>query len=361
MINFLLQHKTKWNIFFGMSLFFISFLISLFLVYIIKKHAVRLRLVDPPGERKIHTRTMPLGGGIAIFFAIILSLVFTSLLYHCVFSNAVIRISGQMMCILGGGFFIFLVGVIDDYISLKPRTKLLAQVAVATTLFAFDIKLTVFVNNEIFSFAITIFWVTLITNSFNLLDNMDGLSAGTAFIIGLILIWVMVPLGQWQVVFILCALLGALLGFLKYNFTPASIFMGDGGSLFIGYILASLTIYADFYQMNFPYYAVALPILAFAIPIFDTATVSWYRWREGRPIFKGDTNHFSHRLKKLGLSTKQAVLVIYFITFATGINATLLYQVDDWLGAMVIVVQLIAILFVIHILEHTAYVSKSQE
>ncbi|WP_372371090.1 glycosyltransferase family 4 protein [Candidatus Uabimicrobium sp. HlEnr_7] len=361
MINFILQNKMRSNVFFGISAFFLSFIICMLLVYIIKKHAVKLRLVDAPGERKIHNRTMPLGGGIAIFLAVIFSLCSCIFLYKAIFSIIIFYISPQIMCILISGFFIFIVGLVDDYISLKPRTKLCCQIIAAVCLFLFDIKLTVFIDNDIFSFFITIFWIVLITNAFNLLDNMDGLSSGVAFIIGLILIWVMVCFDQWSIVFVLCALLGALLGFLRYNFSPASIFMGDSGSLFIGYTLASLTIYADFYQMNFPHFAVALPILAFAIPIFDTTTVVLYRLREGRPVFEGDTNHFSHRLTKLGLSTQKAVLVIYLVTFATGINATLLYQVDDWLGAMVIVVQLMAILFIIHILEHTAYVSKSQE
>lgn len=364
-MQFLLENKTFLYIFLCFFTFLLAFLLSLIFVFLIKKYAVSLKLVDPPGERKIHKKTMPVGGGIAIVLAIMSSLIFIFVICKSSFfpfGNRTIFsiIPTQMLCILLCSIFIFFVGLIDDYINLKAMTKLYAQILIAFILCLFDVRLTIFIDNYFFSFIVTILWIVLITNAFNLLDNMDGLSAGVAFIIGGILIWVMVSLGQWLIVFVLCSLLGALLGFLKYNFYPASIFMGDSGSLFIGFLLASLTIYADFYQMNLPYYSVVLPLLAFAIPIFDTGTVVMFRWREGRPIFKGDTNHFSHRLTKLGLEPKQAVIVIYLITFATAINTTLLYQVDDWVGATVIIIQLIAILLIIHLLERVSYASQSK-
>jgi UDP-GlcNAc:undecaprenyl-phosphate/decaprenyl-phosphate GlcNAc-1-phosphate transferase len=161
-----------------------------------------------------------------------------------------------------------------------------------------------------------------VTNAFNLLDNMDGLSAGVAFVAsGTLLInaWL---LGEFFISLILVAFMGSLLGFLVYNWNPATIFLGDCGSLFIGYVMASLTLLERYVShASSHYFAVLMPVLVLALPLLDTATVIVIRVREGRPIYVGDSRHLSHRLVSLGLSPSTAVFVIYLITFAIGLGA----------------------------------------
>ncbi len=361
-LSFSPESLTTLNLLVGGGLFLTSFILSLPLLWLVKKYAEKIKLVDQPGKRKIHAKPMPIGGGIGIFASTILVLLgffflarelagnnFQEWLQLCEMDS---QFQKDLLVILGGGTVIFVMGLIDDYKNLGPYTKLAVEVLVAIMLFCCDIRVTLFIDSQVFSFFVTIAWIILITNAFNLLDNMDGLSAGVALISGAIFVWAAVTVNQWAIVFLLMALLGSLLGFLRYNFPPASIFMGDCGSLFIGYMMSTLTVYATFYQAPFPLFPVALPLLVLAVPLFDTATVVLYRWQRGKPIFQGDKNHFSHRLVSLGMTTRRAVLVIYFITLSTAIMATLLYQVN-WLGTLVIVGQLFCILMIIHLLERT--------
>lgn len=328
-----------------------ALLFSLLAVWLVRKYAPQIGLVDRPAQHKFHSRIMPKGGGIAIA----LSLASACLLgWHLGMVHAGDRFTAvftrDLFVILGGGLAIAVVGLVDDYRNLSPWTKIIAESAVATLLFWCDIRITLFVSNPVFSFAITWAWILLITNAFNLLDNMDGLSAGVAFISGAIFLAVSLQTRQWHVSLILAGALGSVLGFLCFNFPPAKIFMGDCGSLLLGYIMAVLTIYATFYQPSSSVFPVALPLLVMAVPLFDTTTVVWIRIKEKRPIFKGDTQHFSHRLVHLGMTVRESVLTIYLITFATGLSATLLYQAN-LAGGIVIIVQILAILAVIRILE----------
>ena len=345
----------------ALSVFICSFAVTTPLVWLIRNYALQLGLVDAPGERKIHQQTIPSGGGIGIFCGVALSCfvgwylaahVDRRLLFMGQSSNALL-FGHEILLILGGGVVIFITGLLDDWYDLRPVVKLGVETAVALILCWFNIRITIFVGNTLFSWAVTVLWLLLITNAFNLLDNMDGLSSGVAFISGMIFLAVAVQTSQWRIAFLLLALLGALLGFLWFNFPPASIFMGDCGSLFIGYMMAVLTIHATFYQAPFPLFPAFLPILVLAMPLFDTSTVLWIRWQVGHPFFKGDKRHFSHRLVQLGMSPTQALLTIYLITFASGITAVLLYQLDLF-GAILIMVQFLAIMAVVHILVQTA-------
>jgi UDP-GlcNAc:undecaprenyl-phosphate/decaprenyl-phosphate GlcNAc-1-phosphate transferase len=199
--------------------------------------------------------------------------------------------------------------------------KVAGQVLAALVIVAADVR-TSFMPFEWMNTLVTVLWVVGVTNAFNLLDNMDGLSAGVAFVAsGTLLInaWL---LGEFFISLLLVAFMGSLLGFLVYNWSPASIFLGDCGSLFIGYVMASLTLLERYVSHASSYYfAVLMPVLVLAVPLLDTATVMVIRIREGRPIYVGDSRHLSHRLVSLGLTQRGAVLVIYLITFCLGLGA----------------------------------------
>ena len=339
----------------NLAAFLLAFALCAIFITLIRRYAPAWGLVDKPGVRKIHERVMPKGGGIAIvlslFLAYGLSWYGLGLLTNWLSLPG--PFSKETLAVLGGGLVIATLGLVDDWCNLKPWTKLTVESLVAFVLIHFDLRITLFVPSDWFSFFVTWGWIVLITNSFNLLDNMDGLSAGVAWISAAIFFAAAIQTGQWHVTFLLAGLLGSLLGFLAYNFPPASIFMGDCGSLFIGYFMAVLTIYATFYEPTASIFPVVLPLLAMAVPLFDTGTVAWLRWRQRRPIFQGDKQHFSHRLVELGLTRRQAVLTIYLVTFATGLSTMLLYQVTLW-GAVIILVQIISLLAIIHILQQTA-------
>ena len=190
-----------------------------------------------------------------------------------------------------------------------------------------------------------------VTNTFNLLDNMDGLASGVAFISSLIFLYIALITKQWFVSALLASFIGVLLGFLIFNFPPASIFLGDAGSLWIGFTISSFTILTTYYTHELPTsLPVIMPLLILGVPFFDTLSVIYIRWREKRPLFKADKSHFSHRLVELGFTERQAVLLIYLLTFGTGINATLLIQVG-WGGALVILLSTMVIFSIIGMIE----------
>jgi UDP-GlcNAc:undecaprenyl-phosphate GlcNAc-1-phosphate transferase len=335
-----------------------AFLSSLVLTRVMRHYAPRLGLVDRPGTRKIHARVMPKGGGLAILISLILaSALGWFLLSVCngMPSTTALAVTPEafgkkLLLLLGCGVVISLLGLIDDLKNLSPYRKIFVESLVACILIYHGQRVTLFIPNFWFSVLVTWGWLLLITNSFNLLDNMDGLSAGVAFISGAIFLVVAVQTRQWQSAFLLLALLGSLLGFLCFNFPPATIFMGDSGSLLLGYLMGILTIDATFYHAPGTVLPVALPLVVMAVPLFDTSTVAWLRWRSKCPIFQGDKRHFSHRLVDLGMTNRQAVLTIYLVTFATGLGATVLYDVSFW-GGLLILVQTVVILAVIHILQ----------
>ncbi|MCH9034684.1 MAG: undecaprenyl/decaprenyl-phosphate alpha-N-acetylglucosaminyl 1-phosphate transferase, partial [Planctomycetes bacterium] len=206
---------------------------------------------------------------------------------------------------------------------------------------------------EPLSIALTVLWIVLITNAFNFLDNMDGLSAGVAVIAATVFAVAATRAGQVFVPVMAWVLVGALLGFLRFNFSPATIFMGDAGSLVIGYFMAVLTILVTFYDpsQNLTPFGVLMPIVVLAVPLYDVASVVIHRIRLGESPFRGDRRHFSHRLVKRGMTPRGAVLTIYLATAATALPAIVLPSVD-WVGAILLLVQCLCVVAMIAILEH---------
>jgi len=243
----------------------------------------------------------------------------------------------------------------DDKSHLGPFFKLVVQFAVAIITAGFaEIRVEFFIENIYVTTLLSAFWIVLIINVFNFLDNMDGASAGIAVIAAGILFVAAANSGQVFVGGLALVFVGTLLGFLIFNFPPAKIFAGDAGSLVIGFFVALLTLRTTYYQQaqSGRWYAVLMPLIVMAVPLYDFVSVSFLRLRQGKSPFVGDTQHFSHRLQRRGLSVTQTVLTLYLATLCTGLGAAFLYQVN-LTGAIIIFVQTFMILAIIAVLEST--------
>lgn len=328
--------------------------------------ARRFGILDAPGPRKVHREPTPRVGGIAVWGA------FTTVVLAGYFGVPVLsrlpwveahfagplamlqdayRVEGKLVALLAGATLVFLVGLLDDVLGtrLKVGMKLAGQVLAAVVLVAGGIR-TDFLYYDALNVALTMLWVVGITNAFNLLDNMDGLSAGVAFVASFVLLLNAWILGEFFIALVLVALMGSLLGFLVFNWHPASIFLGDCGSLFIGFTLASLTLLQRFVShASSTYFPVLMPVLVLALPILDTATVVFIRLREGRPIYVGDSRHLSHRLVSLGMRPPLAVATIYLVALGIGLGAVGLAHAD-LVHAVLILVQALAVVAVVLIL-----------
>ena len=247
-----------------------------------------------------------------------------------------------------------IVGLIDDHTALGPYSKLIVQLAAAGLLvFSGDYRILT-VLGDVPSIILTILWICAITNAFNFLDNMDGLTAGVAAVCTLAFVITAVLIGQWFVAGMLALLMGALVGFLCFNFSPASIFMGDSGSLVVGMVLGCLTVRPTYLPpgktMEEAWYALLTPLVVLAVPLYDVLVVSIIRLRNGKSPFVGDTNHFSHRLVRRGMSRRTAVLCIWLVTAATSIAAIMLPRAN-LVGGVMILLQTALILCVVALLE----------
>lgn len=357
-----------------------SLLVAFVGTFAMRRLALRWGLVDQPNQRKVHVSPVPLGGGVAISLAVVLPFAVGTLILllqdDASLSKLLPEFAAQhlggmrarlvsLWAMLGGAVLLMTLGLIDDRRGVDWRIRLFVQFAVATICVATQgWQLTAFIDvprwGSILSITLSVIWIVALINSFNMLDNMDGLSAGVAAIAASILATVMLispaaPRPQLFVAGFLFVLVGALLGFLFHNRPPAKIFMGDAGSYFIGFCIAIATLLATFagYSTNSAApHAVLAPLCVMAVPLYDMTTVIWIRIREGRSPFAADKNHFSHRLVELGLSKTQAVLTIYLTTATCGLGALLLHQVDLF-GAVVIVLLITFVLLLIAILEST--------
>jgi len=351
----------------GMGIVFSALLVPLF-----RKLALHLGITDRPGQRKIHDRPKPLLGGLAVVSAFYLTIALNlsglflfkniPLVSHLMlpYLNLLPKIQARFLelsCIAGGSLVIVILGLIDDIRgeTFPYQVKFLFQFLSVGILFAGGVR-TQFMPGQVLDFVVTAVWIVGIANAFNLMDNMDGLSAGVAAIASLLFAVIVFLQGQLFTAFIFVALAGSLLGFLPFNWYPSKIFMGDAGSLFIGYMLGTLTVVSSYItpesQTVIP---VIIPLLVLSVPIYDTFSVMVIRWREHRPLFVGDKKHFSHRLMALGMRQTQAVFFIYVVTLTVGMVAVLLPGAKAW-ESWVLLTQAILILsmvtFLMHINKH---------
>jgi UDP-GlcNAc:undecaprenyl-phosphate GlcNAc-1-phosphate transferase len=349
-------------------IFAFSLILTLALVPVARKLALRYGFMAKPHPEKASAEPTPLLGGAAMYVSFALTIVlhwaFLLLLRDSAFLErvvprevlhyipGVIKQSKQLLAILGGGLLIALLGLVDDKRDLSPLWKLAGQVVCAVLVIVCGVRITLFIPGFVPGALFTLLWIVALTNASNFLDNMDGLCAGVVAIASLLFFFTAAYTQQFFVSLILLALAGSAVGFLRYNFPPASIFMGDLGSMFLGYTLACLTVVATFYSKeSHTYFPVVLPVVVLAIPLYELITVTFIRQKKKRAVFKPSKDHFSFRLVNLGMSQRGAVLFIYLLTFCIGLSATQLPKVD-LPGVIVILVQSVAILALVAILEH---------
>ena len=364
---------------------FVGAIVPSFLITWAGAHAVRRwgpswGLVDHPGHRKVHSKPMPTSGGLAIWLGVVVPFAMGQLILGVLYFTGrldaadvvwglpesiavhlpgMMQQSGRLWALLAGATVLTLLGLIDDRRGLDWKIRLGVQTLVAVVLVHLDWRLHVFGNVYLITNLLSVLWIVGLVNSFNMLDNMDGLSAGVAAIAAGMLAAVMLlapdPTTNQPQLFVggfLLVVVGSLLGFLCHNRPPARLFMGDAGSYLIGYLLAMATLTATFAGENIPRHAILAPLCVLAVPLYDTITVVFIRVRSGRSPFVGDKSHFSHRLVELGMTKTQAVATIYLTTATCGLGALLLHQVNG-VGACVIMLLVACVLVLVGILETT--------
>ncbi len=299
-----------------------SFLACFAMTPLVRSFAVKVGAVDVPKDgRRMHDHPIPRQGGLAIFIGFLVAVV--------LFAD----LDRQVQGILLGSVIIVTVGAIDDIVPLPALLKFVIQIAAAGVAVAFGVRIEMIVNpifwssEQYISFGawsipITIFWIIGITNSINLIDGLDGLACGVSAISSLAILVISLVLGHLNIAVILAALLGACLGFMPYNYNPAKIFMGDTGALLLGYVLSTVAVTGllKFYTII----SFTVPLLALALPIFDTCFAIIRRLLKGQNPMSPDRGHFHHRLIDMGLSQKQAVAVLYAISAVLGLSAVLI-------------------------------------
>ena len=323
--------------------------------------AKRKGWIAHPSKQRWHKQPTALLGGVAIYLGIASALFFmadfSTILPHFFRTSDSVSLPSLGAVIWLGMTFLFFLGLLDDFIHIKPHTKLVGQILVALLIAFLGFRLHWFASLT-FDTMVTIAWIVGITNAFNLLDNMDGLCAGIGFIAVFfltILFWVSTP----EAALIAMSVGGALAAFLIYNFNPATIFMGDCGSLIIGFTLAVLSLYFSETQGGSALSNFAVPIILLLVPIFDTTLVTLIRLLSGRKASVGGKDHTSHRLVLMGFSEKNAVLFLYTVATIAGISALFVSSSDTLTSPVVIIpIALAIILMGIYLSQLRVYPEK---
>jgi len=289
----------------SMGALLVAFAVSVAATPLVIRVATRRGFVSRPKADRWNARSIPLMGGVALYLGVT-----TGVLCFAEFTQ-------EMVGVLLGGTLIFVLGIIDDVLQIKPSSKFLGQILASCVVIYAGLKFDL-IPNPFLNLFLTLLWLVGITNAFNLLDNMDGLSAGVAAISSLTTFVFSLIQGLPAISVLSLSILGASLGFLVFNFNPARIFMGDCGSLFLGFTLACTTILGSWEQASNLFGILAVPALALGVPIFDTLLVTVSRILSGRAVSAGGRDHTSHRLVALGMSERKAVLSLYALCGALG-------------------------------------------
>ncbi|OGW91499.1 MAG: hypothetical protein A3D28_02875 [Omnitrophica bacterium RIFCSPHIGHO2_02_FULL_63_14] len=328
--------------------------------------AHRFGLLDYPQELKLHPKPVPFLGGMAVFvsfWTIVFAGIYTSrfFLEHSlvppsdlhVLLSGIVSVARKIVWIFIGGAAILAVGFFDDKYRWSPLRKLLGQIAASLVLMSQGLTINLVEPLGPLGYLATFVWVLLIINAFNFIDSLDGHCAGIAIVSGMMLLWITQIIDQPFTALFLAAFTGALVGFFPYNFKPARIFLGDNGSLFIGYMMAAFTLLCRYYTPQATYATAFIPVLIFGVPLYDSVSVIAVRLYRGLPPWKGDRNHFAHRLVKMGMSDRVAVAFSFLIAIAIGHLAILLTQVD-WFGASLVGIVYFFMIIIIALLEYYA-------
>ena len=300
--------------------FLAALLFSALFTPLLRFIAVKLSILDSPiTQVKTHKQSVPYLGGIAISFAWLIALVFIRQITDL--PTGTLR---SLRALVYAAIIIILLGLIDDmkYKGLGYKPKLAIQfIAAAIIVFGFDIRIN-FIEHSVISAAVSLLWIVGVTNALNIIDIMDGLSSGIAFIASLAFLFISLPTEMIYVNFCAVALAGALLGFIPYNLSKSrKIFMGDAGSLFIGLILSSIAMGTSYTSIS--EIGTFAPIVILAVPIYETFLVSWFRIRKGQSPMIGSKDHYALRLEKMGFSRKQILLITYSVCIALAFCAYL--------------------------------------
>ncbi|SYX86524.1 MraY family glycosyltransferase [Paenibacillus alvei] len=330
-----------------------ALLLATGLTPLVKKFAIKVGAVDVPNARKVHTRIMPRMGGLAIFAAFVLTLLGLMLFIPDTLLGSS-RDANLVKAMLAGGSIIILIGALDDRVELSAKAKLLGQiVAACVVVFGFDLTVD-FVNVPFgdkylfietwIAIPLTIFWIVGVTNAINLIDGLDGLAAGVSAIAIATILVMAIFMGNPVIILLCSILLGSIIGFLFFNFHPAKIFMGDSGSLFLGFSLAVLS------MLGFKQIAIMsfiTPLLIIGVPLSDTFFAIVRRWLQKKPIFAPDKGHLHHCLRELGFSHRKTVLIIYGIAAFFGLLAVIQSVAAshdaNWVTLVVICVLLVSL------------------
>jgi UDP-GlcNAc:undecaprenyl-phosphate/decaprenyl-phosphate GlcNAc-1-phosphate transferase len=322
-----------------------SFLLSILFTPLVRVLAHRFGWLDQPGERRIHEVPTPRLGGVAIVLSFVLVLLPLLLIHNSITMQ--LRVQWHTLeCLPVAMLAIFLLGLADDVFSVGPWAKLVVEVACSLWVFYHGIFIGLVTNPlgksfdiGIWSLPITVLWIVGITNAFNLVDGIDGLAAGIALFGMATMVLVSLVTGNPVLIAVLAALGGATAGFLLFNFHPASIFLGDSGSLFLGFTVGVLSLVWG--QKSPLAVAVLGPILIFALPIADTMLAIVRRFLGGAPIFASDSDHIHHRLLHLGFSPRKAVLILYGASFFFGLLTLALVNIQAGIGIVILILTVI--------------------
>ncbi|MEW6726554.1 MAG: MraY family glycosyltransferase [Bacillota bacterium] len=306
--------------------------LSLTCTPLVMRLAGRVGAIDLPDRRKMHTSPMPRLGGLAIYLAFVFVILVTQ------------QLTGEVLGLLAGSTLIVALGILDDTRGVTPKVKLLGQVVAALSVIPFGLQVE-FITNPVHSgmialgwwgIPLTVFWLVAVTNAVNLIDGLDGLAAGIAAIAALTMSVISWTEGQIAAMVISLILFVAVLGFLPYNFHPARIFLGDTGSMFLGFALAATAIMG--LTKSATAVSILIPIVILGIPLFDTAFAIFRRYRNRQPIFYPDKQHLHHRLLEAGLSHRRAVLTVYGVNLVLGASAVLLTVLSTDQGMLLLLV-----------------------
>uniref|UniRef100_A0A7C4QMN0 Undecaprenyl/decaprenyl-phosphate alpha-N-acetylglucosaminyl 1-phosphate transferase n=1 Tax=Schlesneria paludicola TaxID=360056 RepID=A0A7C4QMN0_9PLAN len=346
-----------------------AFVVAFLTTWLMRWLAPRWGLVDLPAARKVHRVPTPLGGGVGIWCGVLVPLATVQYLLlgypdplpawlpvdWAAHLDGVEARAAQLWGVLAAATVLAIAGLVDDFRPIPWQPRLALQFLVASFVVASGVRGSIFIASPWVGAVLTIGWMVVLVNSFNFLDNMDGLSGGVGLIVSGIfaVMMLMAPGGpRWLVAGFFLVLSGSLLGFLCHNWSPARIFMGDAGSYFVGFSLAAMTVLGTFYTpAASAQHVILAPFCVLAIPLYDLASVVLIRLSEGRSPFQPDKRHFSHRLVAMGLRPVTAVLTVHLATLTTGLGGLVLYFVPTWSAAVIPLAMVACVVLMIAVLE----------
>ena len=326
--------------------FAVACVVSLLVTPAVILLAKRTGALDKPDARKVHKKPIPRIGGLAIYAGFMAAVIFVAIKFGL--DAEMVR---ETVGLVLSGSLIVALGLIDDYKNLPAKIKLLGQIGAAAVLVAaFDVRIDFitdpfgdYIYLEWFAVPATMFWLVGLTNTVNLIDGLDGLAAGVSAIASFTIMLIALEQDFILVAVLTAALAGAALGFLKYNFNPAQIFMGDTGSMFLGFMLAGISVTGA--VKSVATIALVVPVFALGLPILDTTFAIVRRVRGGVPIFKPDKGHLHHRLLSVGFTQRQAVLLMYVISALFGLSAIALTAVSSQIAVLILFIVVVAIFY----------------